>query len=181
MNVDRLAISYVNKHFIHVDVPGDGKYLFRALLESDIIPISDPNTFRSDLSNRTKTLLKNGSLHGRQIRNYFNNNGMSSKGGTIEEYIDCAMNVNSKRGSTFGMICASIIYRVRIVSIANISGRFIVSDTLSFLNTYQIVSDNSVMSDRYMYLYCHLYKAPTTPCTHNIILNHFGRPQHTNY
>ena len=67
---------------------------FRALVESDIIPISDSKTFRSDLAIRTKTLLKNGSLHSRQIRNYFNNNENSSKGGSIEDYIDCVINVS---------------------------------------------------------------------------------------
>ena len=41
MNIDHLTISYVNKLFIPVDVPGDGNCLFRALLESDIIPTSD--------------------------------------------------------------------------------------------------------------------------------------------
>ena len=25
----------------------------------------------------------------------------------------------------------------------------------------------------YIYLYCHLYKSPTTPCVQDIILNHF--------
>ena len=30
-----------------------------------------------------------------------------------------------------------------------------------------------LMSDRCIYLYCHLYKAPTTPCAQDIILNHF--------
>ena len=71
------------------------------------------------------------------------------------------------------MICVSIIYRVRIISIANISGGFMVFDTLSLLNAYQIFNDNSVMSDRCIYLYCHLNKAPTTPCVPDIILNHF--------
>ena len=71
------------------------------------------------------------------------------------------------------MICVSNIYRVRIISIANISGGFMVSVTLSLLNTYQIVNDDSFMSDRYIYLYFHLYKAPTTPCVQNIIFNHF--------
>ena len=84
MNIDHLAISYDNKLFIPVDVPGDGNCLFRALVESDIIPISDSKTFRSDLSIRTKTLLKNGSLYGRQIRNYFNNNEKSIEDGSIE-------------------------------------------------------------------------------------------------
>ena len=78
------------------------------------------------------------------------------------------MSVNGKWGSTFEMICVSIIYRVRIISIANISGGFMVSDTLSLLNDYPIVNNNSVMSDRYLYLYCHLYKAPTTPCVQYI-------------
>ena len=96
MKIDLLAISYDNKLFIPVDVPASGNYLFRALVESDIIPISDYKTFRSNLSNRTKTFLKNGSLHGRQIRNYFNINEKSSKCGTIEDYIDCVMSVNGK-------------------------------------------------------------------------------------
>ena len=72
------------------------------------------------------------------------------------------------------MICVSIIYCVRIISIANISGGFKVSDTLSLLNAYQIVNDNSVMFDRYIYLYCHLYKGPTTLCAQDILLNHFA-------
>ena len=96
MNKDHLAISYDNKLFIPVDVPGDGNCLFRALVESDIITISDSKTFRSDLKIRTTTLLKNGSLHDRQIRNYFNNNENPSKGGTIEDYIDCGMSVDDK-------------------------------------------------------------------------------------
>ena len=29
------------------------------------------------------------------------------------------------------------------------------------------------MSDRYVYLYYHLYKTPTAPCTQDIILIHF--------
>ena len=84
------------------------------------------------------------------------------------------MSVNGKRGSTFEMICVSIIYRVRTISIAKMSGGFMVSNTLSLLNAYQIVSDNSVMFNRNIYLYCHLYKAPTTPCDRDIILNHFA-------
>ena len=48
-----------------------------------------------------------------------------------------------------------------------------VSDTLYLLNTYQIVNDNSVISDMYIYLYCRLYKALTTPSTQDIILIHF--------
>ena len=110
MNINNLAITYDNKLFIPVDVPGDGDCLFRVLIESDIIPISDSKIFRSDLSIRTKTLLKNGSLHGRQIRNYFNNIENSSKGGSIDDYIDCVMSVNDKWGSTFEMIYVSIIY-----------------------------------------------------------------------
>ena len=70
MNIDHLAIKYHTKLFIHVDGTADGNYLFSALLESDIIPISDSKTFRSNLSNRTKTLLRNGSSHSRQIRNF---------------------------------------------------------------------------------------------------------------
>ena len=84
------------------------------------------------------------------------------------------MSVNGKGGSSFEMMCVSIIYRVRIISIATISGGFMVSDTLSLLNAYQIVNDNSVIFDRYIYLYCHLHKAPTTPYAQDILLNHFA-------
>ena len=91
------------------DVPGDGNYLYRSLVESDLIPLSDSNTFRSNLSHCTKTLLKNGSSHGHHIRNYFNNNEKSIEGGSIENYIDYNIGVNGKWGSTFGMICVSII------------------------------------------------------------------------
>ena len=96
MNINNLAITYDNKLFIPVDVPGDGDCLFRVLIESDIISISDFKIFRSDLSIRTKTLLKNGSLYGYQIRNYLNNNKKSSKGGTIEDYTDYVMSMNGK-------------------------------------------------------------------------------------
>ena len=96
MNIDHLAISYDNKLFIPIDVPGDGNCLFRALVESDFIPVSDPKTFRSNLSLRTKKLLKNGSSHGRQIRNYFNNNEKYIEDGSIENYIDYIMGVNGK-------------------------------------------------------------------------------------
>ena len=157
MNIDHLAISYDNKIFIPVDVPGDDNYNLKALVESDNIPISDSKTFRSDLSIRTKTLLKNGSLHGRQIRNYFNNNENSSKSGSIDDYIDCVMSVNDKWGSTFEMIFVSIIYRVCIISIANISGGLMVSDTLSLLNAYKIVNDNSGISDIYIYIYIYSF------------------------
>ena len=61
------------------------------------------------------------------------------------------MSVNGKWGSIFEMICVSIIYCVRIISIANLSGGFKVSDTLSLLNAYHIGFDNSVMFDRYIY------------------------------
>ena len=136
MNVDHLAINYANILFILVNVPGSGNCLFRALVESDTIPISYSKTFRSDLLIRTNTLLKNGLLHGRQIRNYFNINEKSNEGETIEYYIDCVMSVNSKWGSTFEMICVSIIYRVRVIGITNISDGFMVSDTISLLNAY---------------------------------------------
>ena len=96
INIYHLAISYDNKIFIPVKVPADGNCLFSVLVESDIILISDSKTFRSDLSNRTKTLLKSGSSHGRQIRIYFNINEDSTIDGTIEDYIDCVMSVNGK-------------------------------------------------------------------------------------
>ena len=110
MNIDHLAISYDNKLFIPVDVPGDGKCLYRTLVESDFIPLSDSKTFCSNLLHRTKTLLKNGSSYGRQIRNYFNNNENFVEGGSIENYIDCNMGDNGKWRSTFEMIYVSIIY-----------------------------------------------------------------------
>ena len=84
------------------------------------------------------------------------------------------MGVNGKWGLTFEMICVSIIYCVRIISIANMSGGFKVSDTLSLFNAYQIGFDNSVMFDRYIYSCCHLYKAPTILCAQDILLNHFA-------
>ena len=83
------------------------------------------------------------------------------------------MSVNGKWESIFEMICVSIISRLRIISSTNIYGVFMVSCTLSLLNTYQIVNDNSVMSDMYIYLYCRLYKALTTPSAQDIILHHF--------
>ena len=46
-------------------------------------------------------------------------------------------------------------------------GGFKVSD-------YYIGFNNSVMFDRYIYLYYHLYKAPTTLCVQDILLNRFA-------
>ena len=174
MNLGHLAISYDNKLFIPVDVPGDGDCLYRSLIMSDFIPDLCSTTFRSNLSLRTKALLNNDSSQGRHIRNYFNNNEKSLEGESIENYIDCTMGVSGKWGSTFEMICVSIIYGVRIISIANMTGGFLVSDTLSLLNAFNIDFDYSAMLDRYIYLYCHLYKAPTTPCPQDIQLNHFA-------
>ena len=59
MNIYHLAISYDNKLFIPVDVPGDGNCLFRALVENDFIPRSDSKNFCSNLSNCINILLKN--------------------------------------------------------------------------------------------------------------------------
>ena len=59
MNADYLVISYDDKLFIPVNVSGNGNCLLRALAESAIILINDSKTFRSDLSIRTKILLKN--------------------------------------------------------------------------------------------------------------------------
>ena len=136
MNIYHLDISYDNKLFIPVDVPGGGNCLFRTLVETGFIPIGDSKTFHSDLSICTEKLLKNGLLHGRQIRNYFNNNDRYIEGGSIEDYIGCVMSVKGKWGSTFEMICVSIIYRVRVIGITNISDGFMVSDTISLLNAY---------------------------------------------
>ena len=110
MNIYHLAISYDNKLFILVDVPADGNCLYRALVESDFIPLSDSKNFRSNLSYRTKILLKNGSSHGRQVCNYFNNNEKSIEGGSIENYIECNMGVNGKWGSTFEIIHIIVEY-----------------------------------------------------------------------
>ena len=134
MNIDHLVISYDNKLFIPIDVPGNSNCLFRALVESNFILVSDSKTFRSNRSIRTKKLLKNGSLHRRQIRNHFNNNEKSSKGGSIEDYIDYVMSDNDKLGSKFEIICVSIIYRILIFSIANISGILLI---LKLLKSYQ--------------------------------------------
>ena len=118
--------------------------------------------------------MKNRSSHGFQIRNYFNINEKSSIGETTEDYIEYERSVNVKWGPTFEMICVSIIYHVRIISIANISCGFMVSDTLSLVNAYNIGYENSGMSDMYIYVYFHLYRHPFTPCTHRIVLNHFA-------
>ena len=136
MNIDHFAISYDDKLFIPVDVPSGGNCLFRALVESDYIPISDSKTFRSNLTHCTKKLLKNGSLYGRQICNDFNKNENSIEDGSIENYIGSIISVNGKWGSIFEMICVSIIYCFRIIRIANMSGGFKVSNTSSLLNAY---------------------------------------------
>ena len=80
------------------------------------------------------------------------------------------MNMNGKWGSIFKMIWVSIIYRISIISIANISRGFVLSDTLFLFNYYKIVNDKSVTSDRYIYMYYHLYKAPITPRVQDVIL-----------
>ena len=92
MNINHLTISSNNKLSIPMDVPADSNFLFSALVESDTIPISDSKAFCS------------------YSRNYFNINEKSSICGTIEDYIDCIMSVNGKMGSTYEMICVSIVY-----------------------------------------------------------------------
>ena len=52
------------------------------------------------------------------------------------EQLKIILSTNGKWGSTFEMIYVRITYRVRIISIANVLGGFMVSDTLSLLNTY---------------------------------------------
>ena len=63
------------------------------------------------------------------------------------------MEKDGKCVSTFEMICASIIYSVRIIIIANMKGGFMISDTLRSLNTSQIIKDIIITSDRNIYVY----------------------------
>ena len=73
---------------------------------------------------------------------------------------------NGKNASIFVRICVNIIYSINLISISNM--RCGISDTLRSPNTYEITSIISFHSDRRIYLYSHIYKAPTTPFSQKI-------------
>ena len=58
------------------------------------------------------------------------------------------------------MICACNIYNVRIISIANMIDRFMISNTVRLLNACQILNDIVSTSNRNVYLYAYTYKLP---------------------
>ena len=53
--------------------------------------------------------------------------------------------------STFEMVCAKIIDNIHIVSIANMKGRFMTSDTLQSIDAYQISNDIILNSENNLY------------------------------
>ena len=106
------------------------EFFYRSLVLNDLISYNDFKTFRTELSNRTMSLLKHSeSLTCCQIRNYFLNNE-SCCGVTVDDYIDSIICENGEWVSKFEMICVSIIYYVRVISITNMKGGFMISDSL---------------------------------------------------
>ena len=83
------------------------------------------------------------------------------------------MGVDGQLPSIFEMICVSIIYSVRIISIAYMKGGFMIYDTVRSLNAYHIQINSITTSDRNVYLYWHTYKLPTIPSSRDIHLNRF--------
>ena len=96
-----LVFNYDDKNFIPKDVMGDEDCFCRSLVLSDLIPYNNFKTFRTELSNRTMSLLKNSeSLVGCQIRNYFSNNECCC-GVKIDDYIVSIICENGKWAPTF--------------------------------------------------------------------------------
>ena len=63
------------------------------------------------------------------------------------------MGVDGQLPSIFEMICVSIIYSVRIISIAYMKGGSMIYDTVRSLNAYHIQINSITTSDRNVYLY----------------------------
>ena len=82
------------------------------------VPCNDPKILRSDFTWKTRALLKKSEFSERcALIKYFVDNEFFFDG-SIERYIKC------KIGSTFEFVYASIIYEVRIISIANMKNGY---------------------------------------------------------
>ena len=146
--MDDLAIRHETIYTFPYEVFDYGNFFYSSILNSEFIPSSNLKILRLDLTLRTKFLLNvSESREGCQLRKYVANNEFNY-GGTIDDYVNCTMGVDRKSGSAFEKICASIICSVRIFSIANMKGRFVIPNTLWSFNVYQIQNDNVTTYDR---------------------------------
>ena len=131
-----------------------------------------PKILRSGLIVNTSALLKySESFEGYQLRNYFVDQE-SNSGKTIDNYVNCIMGKDRNWASTFEVVCAIIIYRVRIISIDNMKGGFIISNTLQLIDACQISDDVILNSDKNMCVYCYMHKAPITLSVQVIWINY---------
>ena len=58
LDLDMIALRYKREYFIPIDVAGDGNYLHRSVIESDLISCSDHVIFRSEVASKTKRILR---------------------------------------------------------------------------------------------------------------------------
>ena len=80
------------------------------------------DTLRSSLTVKTRAVLKNSESFERyQLRNYFVDQE-SDSGRIFNICINYIMGKDGHWANTFEIVCVSIIYGVRIISIANMKG-----------------------------------------------------------
>ena len=168
-----LAISYDNNLYIPQDVLGDDNSLYSALALSDTILYNDTKILHSNLTVKTRTLFNDSEFFEEcPLSNYFADKEYNSSE-SIDNYVNYYMGKDKNWASTFEMVSTSIIYGVRIISIANMKGGFMISGILQSIDTYQISNDIICSSDRNIVLYCHMYQVPTTLSSRDICFNHF--------
>ena len=141
---------------------------------SDTIHCNDAKILRSDLTVKTRALLKDSEFsEGCPFSNYYADQE-SDPSGSIDNYVNYIMGKDGNWASPFEMVCVSIIYGVCIISIVNMKDGFMISGTLQSIDAYQISSGVIRSSDMNICLYCHMYKAPTIPSSRDICFNRFA-------
>ena len=161
-----LVMSYDNNLHIPKDVVDAGNCLYIALVLSDTIPCNDTKILRSNLKVRTRSLLKGLDFSDEcSLRNYFADQEFDSRG-SIDNYVNYDMVKDGNWRSTFEMVCDSIIYGVLIISIANMKGIFMISDTLQSIYAYQIPNDIIRSSDRNVF-----FILPSVQRTHQTVFS----------
>ena len=134
---DKIALRYKKECFIAIDVAGDDNYLHRSIIKSDLIPYSDYIIFRSEVTSKIKQISKNrSSAEALTLFDYYTSH-QHHCGITIYDYVESLMEKDSKWALTFVMMCVSVIYNVRIISLANLRRVF------GMMETYHSLGDES--------------------------------------
>ena len=103
---------------------------------SDTIHCNDAKILRSDLTVKTRALLKDSEFsEGCPFSNYYADQESDSSG-SIDNYVNYIMGKDGNWASPFEMVCVSIIYGVCIISIVNMKDGFMISGTLQSIDAY---------------------------------------------